>query len=239
MKLRCTLLFFLAQAIVVPVAPAQNRGQDHWVATWTTAQLLYRAPVAPPANPPANPVPANTPQAIARGFNHQTVRMVVHTSIRGNKVRVKLANAFGSGTVAVGAAHVALRSKDSQVLDGSDRVLTFGGKPNCSIGPGMVLLSDPMDLTVAPLSDLAVSLFFPGETGPPTSHNTGLHTTYISKEGDFTGQAAITDTFVTTASYYFLAGVDVIAPAKAGLIVAFGDSITDGTAPTVNTDHSW
>src|ERR1035437_5374441 len=93
MKLRCTLFFFLAQAIVVPVAPAQNRGQEHWVATWTTAQLLYRAPVAPPANP----APANTPQAIARGFNHQTVRMVVHTSIGGHRVRVKLANAFGSG----------------------------------------------------------------------------------------------------------------------------------------------
>jgi lysophospholipase L1-like esterase len=101
----------------------------------------------------------------------------------------------------------------------------------------MVILSDPVDLNVAPVQDLAVSLYLPGETGPPTSHSTGLHTTYI-KDGDVTGQAALADA-VTTQSYYWLAGIDVEAPAAASLIVAFGDSITDGARSTPETNHSW
>jgi lysophospholipase L1-like esterase len=95
-----------------------------------------------------------------------------------------------------------------------------------------------VDLNCSPLTDLAVSLYFPGETGPTTTHVEGLHTTYISREGDVTGQAAMTDA-VTTQSYYYLAGIDVMAPAKAALVVAFGDSITDGARSTPDTDHSW
>jgi lysophospholipase L1-like esterase len=101
----------------------------------------------------------------------------------------------------------------------------------------MVILSDPVDLNVAPLGDLAVSLYFPGETGPPTTHATALHTTYI-KEGDVTGQTAIADA-ATTQSYYWLAGIDAMAPASSSLIVAFGDSITDGARSTSETNHSW
>jgi lysophospholipase L1-like esterase len=95
-----------------------------------------------------------------------------------------------------------------------------------------------VDLGFPALAELAVSLYFPGETGPPTTHATGLHTTYISKEGDLTGQAAMADA-ITTQSYYYLAGIDVLAPAGASLIVALGDSITDGARSTPDTDHSW
>jgi lysophospholipase L1-like esterase len=164
--------------------------------------------------------------------------MIVRSSIGGQRLRIKVANAFNSAPVVIGAAHIALRSKDSEIVAGSDRTLTFNGKPGCTLSPGVVRLSDPVDLNVAPLTDLAVSLFFSGETGPPTSHGTGLHTTYISKEGDFTGQPAIADG-TTTLSYYWLAGVDVEAPAGAAALVTFGDSITDGTASTPNGNHNW
>jgi lysophospholipase L1-like esterase len=103
----------------------------------------------------------------------------------------------------------------------------------------VVLLSDPVDLGLPPLRDLAVSLFFPSQTGPPTTHATALHTTYVSKEGDFTAQTDIAIPAATTQSYYWLAGVDVLAPAEASLIVALGDSITDGSHSTPETDHSW
>ena len=89
-----------------------------------------------------------------------------------------------------------------------------------------MILSDPVDLNVAPLHDLAVSLYFPGETGPPTTHSIGLHPAYI-KEGDVTGQAAMPDA-ATAQSYYWLEASTSLAPAAAALIVAFGDSITDG-----------
>jgi lysophospholipase L1-like esterase len=246
MKLRIMSVLVLAVLCHISIAQAQQAGQEHWVATWATAQLLVRA--APPQAPPAQAVPAAqlTPaqQAAAsvqsinsRGFRNQTVRMMVRTSIGGRRARVTLSNAFGSSPVVVGAAHLAIRAKDSGIVAGSDRVLTFSGRPTCSISPGMVIVSDAVNLDVPKFGDLAVSLFFPGETGPPTTHATGLHNTYI-QEGDQTGQAAMADG-LTTQSYYWLAGVDVMAPAKAALIVTFGDSITDGARSTAETNHSW
>jgi lysophospholipase L1-like esterase len=233
MKLRLTLVLLLGQ-FASQALPAQTARTDHWVATWGTAQLLVRP--QPPATPPAAAPAQQTPGA--RGFNNQTVRMVVRSSIGGRRLRIKVANAFGSAPVAIGAAHIALRAQDSGIVLGSDRALTFNGKPGCTLSPGVVRLSDPVDLNLPPLTDMAVSLFFPGETGPPTTHATGLHTAYISKEGDFTGQPAIADA-ATTLSYYWLAGVDVLTPADAALLVTFGDSITDGTASTPNGNHNW
>jgi lysophospholipase L1-like esterase len=217
MKLRLTVILLLA-----PFAMYAQAKADHWVATWGTAEaLVLQAQASGPA-----------------GFRNQTVRMVARTSIGGQRLRIKVENAFGSSPVTIGAAHIALRGKDSEIVAGSDRALTFDGKPGCILSPGVERVSDPVDLKVAALTDLAVSLYFPGETGRPTNHGTGLHTTYISKEGDFTGQSAIADA-TTTESYYYLAAVDVEAPAEAGALVTFGDSITDGTRSTSNTNHSW
>jgi lysophospholipase L1-like esterase len=230
MKLRLTLPLLLAQS-TSQLLHGQAPKADHWVATWGTAEMLVRP--QPPATPPAQQAPG------AAGFHNQTVRMVVRTSIGGRRLRIKLENAFGSAPVEIGAAHLALRAKDSEIVAGSDRALTFSGRPGCILSPGVVRLSDPVDLSAPALTDLAVSLFFPGETGPPTSHGTGLHTTYISKEGDFTGRPAIDDAARTTLAYYWLAALDVEAPAGAAALVTFGDSITDGTASTANTDHNW
>lgn len=194
------------------------------------------ATAASPAVPPRLPNPAQ--QAInARGFHDQTVGMIVHTSIAGSKLRVRLSNPFGGMTVAVGSAHVALRSKESEIVAGSDHALTFGGKPGCTIGPGMVLLSDVVDMAAPRQADLAVSLYFPGETGPPSSHN-GLHTSYVSKSGDLTSATAIADA-IPTQLHYFLESVDVLAPAGAALVVALGDSITEGFRSTPDTDRTW
>src|SRR5687767_3666876 len=209
--------------------------QDHWVATWTTAQALVR-----PATPAATQPPAALPKAASvgvRGFNNQTVRMIARTSIAGKRLRVKLANAFGAEPVVVGAARIALRKADSEIVAGSDRALSFNGKPGTTIRAGAVILSDPLDLNIPALGDVAVSLYFPGETGPPTTHATALHTTYI-KEGDVTGQPAMPEA-TTTQTYYWLAGIDVMAPAAAALIVAYGDSITDGARSTNERNHSW
>jgi lysophospholipase L1-like esterase len=235
MKLRLTLLLVLAQAGLFTAAHAQKKNSEHWVGTWGTAENLYAAPrpavaAAAPATPQASPIGP-------RGFANQTARMMVRASIGGHRLRVKLANAFGSAPVAIAAAHVALRGKDSEIVAGSDYPLTFNGKPGCTIGPGVVLFSDPADLTFAPLADLAVSLYFAGESGPPTSHSTGLHNTYI-QEGDATAQAALPDA-ARTQSYYYLAGIDVMAPAAAAAIVAYGDSITDGARSSNESNHSW
>jgi hypothetical protein len=153
---------------------ADARAKDeHWVPTWGTAQQLIK--VTPPATPPATATPppaapATTTPAPFRvtTLNNQTVRMILRTSIGGRRARVKLSNAFGMTPVAVGSAHVARRGTDAGIMAGTDRPLTFGGKSTFTLRPGVVIVSDPVDLDVPPLSDLAISLFFPTFRSPPT-----------------------------------------------------------------------
>ena len=224
--------------------------QDHWVATWAAAPqqpAVARPPAArtpvPGCETPAPPPAA--PGGQARGgippaptnFNDQTVRMIVHTSIGGRRARVTLTNAYGTTPLKIGAAHVALRGKESETVAGSDRVLMFNGKPTTTIPQGAQMMSDPIDLNVPSLGDLAVSVYIAAESGPPTNHGTGLHTTYIAK-GNVAGERVLNET-TTTRSYYFISAIEVMAPADTGALVAFGDSITDGATSTNDTDRSW
>jgi len=203
-----------------------------------------QAPVQPAILPPTAPsssigqASAPPPLPPLQTLNNQTIRMILRTSIGGKRVRVKLANAFNGTPVEIGAAHIAIRDSESAIVAGSDRALTFGGQPTFRMWPGAVVVSDPVDLTVAPLTDLAVSLYLPGETGPPTTHATGLRPTYISEAGDFTGKRELSGATVRM-SYYWLSGVEVAAPPNTPLIVAFGDSITDGARSTPDTHNTW
>src|SRR5207249_10276766 len=112
--------------------------------------------------------------------------------------------------------------------------LMFSGKPSVSIPQGAQMISDPVDLDIPQLSDLAISVYVPGESGQLTTHATGLHTTYIAK-GNVTAEPVLHDT-MSTRSYYWISAIDAMAPAEAGAIVAFGDSITDGATSTNDAD---
>lgn len=220
MKLRNLIVALLAGLALVQVANAQ----DHWVTTWTAAPQVARA---------GGPAGAQAPAA----FNDQTVRMIVHTTLGGRRARVTLSNAFGNAPLKVGAANIALRSSESGIVAGSGRALMFNGKPAVAIPQGAQMISDPVDLNVPQLGDLVISVYVPGDSGQLTTHATGLHTTYIAK-GNVTAEPTLSDT-TTTRSYYWLSAVDVMAPADAGAIVAFGDSITDGATSTNDSDRSW
>jgi len=216
-------------------------GQEHWVATWAASPIATNIPAAP-AKPVAAGAPAAAPAkpgpAPLRSFTNQTIRMVANTSIAGRSVRVELANTFGTDRLKIGSAHIALRDHDSAIIPASDRKLTFSGLASATIPAGASMISDPVDLSVPAAGDLVVSVYIPGDSGPPTQHATGLHTTYISSEGDFTGLPDFMPAR-TTNSWYFLSGIHVLAPADTGLIVAFGDSITDGATSTNNANASW
>lgn len=226
-------------------------GQEHWVATWATAEQAVVTGAAAGARGASGPTTVIVPAAAgdpARrfpipptlvGINNQTVRMVVRSSIGGSRVRVRLSNAAGGASVSLGGAHIALRAKDSSIVAGSDHALTFSGKGTATIYAGEVLVSDPVNLTVGPLTDVAVSLYFPKQTSTATNHRFSLHDTYVSKEGDFTGADSIADPMGVVQSYYYLAGLDVVAPANAGTVVTFGDSITDGDQSSNNTNSEW
>ena len=260
---RCASLAIagLALALVLtgwhPALQAQpRRNGEHWVATWATA--VVARPQAPLTSPPA--VAGSPCQAPAFGpgpgraggppptlpaplnFSNQTLRQIVHVSIGGDRLRIVLSNAFGTVPLVVGAAHVALRVKDAAIDPKSDRPLTFGGNPSATIAAGAVAVSDPVSLSVPAFADLAVDAFLPGDTAaspsPLTTHTGALQTNYISTDGNHAGDADL-PVMTTTQAWFFLARVEMAAPDRAGAIVAFGDSITDGTRSTPNTNSRW
>lgn len=235
-----------AQIYRGPAAPPRP------AATPAPASATPAAPPAPAATPAAGANPSGATTAAVQGapaaaprprppqsFENQTVRMVVHTSIGGRRLRLELTNPFGATEVTVGSAHVALRDRESAIVPGSDRALTVDGSKSFKMIPGETVYTDAVNLDFTPLSDLAVSLFFPEATGPLASHSLGLHTTYISGPGDFTAQASIAQPVATSAAYYWISSVDVLAPADAAAIVTLGDSITDGAKSTPDADRMW
>ena len=237
---------------------AQSGTADRWVATWTTAEVGRPQNPAPPAPalrpfmvntrcpaPPAPPVAAPQGQNFApppfMHFTNQTLRQIVHTSIGGSKARVVLSNAYGTAPVTVGGAHVALRDKEAAIQSASDRPLTFGGRPTVTIPANAVIYSDPVNLTVPQMSDVAIDLYLPATTNAPatlTMHGGALQTSYISETGNHVGKATI-PVVGKTQSWFLLSRVDVVAPEAAGAIVAFGDSITDGARSTPDTNNRW
>jgi len=206
------------------IAAAQNT--EHWVTTWATAQQLVPQPPLPEPGPK---VPAT--------LKNQTVRMVARTSLGGRRVRIQVSNAVGSKPLVIGNAHIALRDKAAAIVPKSDRALTFGGRSTITVPPGALIVSDPADLAVPKLTDLAISLYLPQDTGTPSIHPIGLHTNYVV-EGNVTGKTSL-DASATTTAYLWLSSVDVLAPANTGAIVAFGDSITDGFKTTIDRDQAW
>jgi lysophospholipase L1-like esterase len=217
MKIRATL--FLA-ALFASIALSA----DHWVVTWG----------ASPAPQLADEIQMRDAKLV---FENQTLREIVHTSIGSNTVRVRLSNAYGKQTVEVGAAHIALRAKGSEIAAGSDRALTFGGRPTVSIPPNALVLSDPVKLDIPATGDLAISIFLPKAATGAGIHYSAQQTSYIAP-GNVTDTASISNA-TTMTSWVFLTGVDVLAPESASAVVAFGDSITDGARSTVDANHRW
>lgn len=207
-------------AIALDIRKKTDR--DHiWVATW--------------ASSPRGPLPSDNANP---GFTNQTVRLIAHTSAGGTKVRVKLSNAFGNDSLVIGAAHIALRNTKAETMPGTDRVLTFNGSGSVIIPPGAEMISDGVNLDVPALSDVAVSLYLPGPTGPATWHPAANQTNYVSTPGDFTGETQIPVDHTSTA-WSYLTDVEVEAPKGTSAIVTMGDSITDGTGSTLDANHRW
>ena len=219
--------------LLLTISPlgAQSAG-EHWIATWAVAD------VGRPQNPPQTG--AQAPAAFVQ-FDRQTLRQIVRVSYGGSRVRVTLSNIFGTAPLPIGRAHLGIRGSGSTLAAGSSRALTFSGQTAPTILPGALLVSDPVTLTVPPLADLAVDVYLPETTNVPsplTMHGTALQTNFISESGDHSGA----DSFpvaVSTRNWFLLERVEVVAPASVGVVVAFGDSITDGSRSTPDTNNRW
>jgi len=151
-----------------------------------------------------------------------------------------LSNAYGTTPVTIGAAHIAVRDK-AQAIQAPGRPLTFSGRSTITIPLNGIVYSDPVDLAVPQMGDLAVDLYLPGTTnvaGTFTVHTGARQTSYISETGNHAGRTSL-PAAGTTQSWFLLSRVDVVAPDASGAIVAFGDSITDGAASTIDANNRW
>ena len=218
--------FGLSAACTPPaIQGAQPAPSTRWFATWT----------ASPSDAAPRP-PRDSVDRVPTLFN-QTVRLIIRTSIGGDNVRVRVSNEYGDRTLAIGAAHIAVRERGTTVDAGTDRVLTFGGHPTLRLRPGAIAFSDPVALTVPALHDMAISLYLADSARLVTRHALALQTNYV-RQGDVTGARE----FIPDTSLYvwpFLVGVDVTNSAATGVIAAIGNSITDGALSTRDANARW
>lgn len=217
----------LLLALAIPGAIGQSktwsaevdRGQ-RWIGTWATA-----------------PQPA-LPGALER-FESQTVRLIVHVSAGGVKIRIRISNTYGDAPLIIGGARVARRTAGSDIDPTSDRRLTFQGSSSTTIPSHTTMVSDPVALDTPALSDLTISLFLPGSTAATTSHALALQTSYVATDtGDFTADARFRAARPID-SWPFLTGVDVETSTRGAAIVAFGASTTDGDGSTTDANRRW
>lgn len=193
----------------------------HWVGTWATSPMNVWAG-----------------DAVLYGFHNQTVRQVVRISKGGRRFRIRFTNEYGTARIAIAAAAIAMAGADGAVQPSSSRNLTFGGRPEAMLVGGAPLLSDPVELDAGDLSSLAISTYFSGFAPIETYHFTARQTAYISSFGNFVDAVALPPQQVSQSSY-FLSAVLVEAESDCRTIVCFGDSITDGTASTVDANTRW
>lgn len=226
-------------------AALAQSGDLAWKTVWAaSAQGPY-----PVGNPSAQPDQRFAFPDPAIGANDQSFRLILRPSLWGKQARIRLSNAFGTKPVGFDDVHLGLQLGSAALVAGSNRPVTFAGKPSLTLEPGASAWSDPVELAfvtdpASPLLEgrkLAVSLHVVGESGPMTWHAKALQTSYVSApragaKGAQDGEAAYP---YATASWFFLDALDMQAPARTPVVIGFGDSITDGTASTMNGDDRW
>jgi lysophospholipase L1-like esterase len=235
-------VIFATAVIATPVVAQNDQG---WVSSWTgSVQGPY-----PVGNPSAQPDQRFAFPNPAIGANDQTFRLMVRPDLLSRQVRLRFSNAFGVKPLTLDGVFVGLQMGSAAIVPGTNERVRFGTVDNVVISPGRWVWSDPVTLPFVSETGassfaermLAVSFHVVGESGPMTWHAKALQTSYVTApragaRGAEEGEAAYR---YSTTSWFFLDAVDVIAPAGTPVIVALGDSITDGTSSTMNGYDRW
>lgn len=224
-RLSITLAMLAAILAAAGWPTARAAESARWVATWTASPQ--------PVWDNSYPADIRIPPSLA----NRTLRQIAFVSLGGKRMRIVFSNEYGSQPLIIGEAHVALSGGEAKLVKGTDRKLTFGGRSSVTIPPGAPIVSDPVEFAVAPLSNVAVSMYLPEPTPLTTFHWDGLQTAYLAS-GNATGADDI-KSMATTRSRIFLSSILVETPDAARAVVAFGDSITDGNATTPDANRRW
>jgi len=216
----CAAFLLLACAVNnVHASDAPTR----WIGSWATSQQLVE---------PNNALePAD--------LHDLTLRQIVHLSLGGNEIRLRFSNRFGGVPLHLTAVHVAkaISPSSEKIIPASDKALTFSGSPDVIIPPHADYLSDPVSFPANALSDVAITLHIDTAPAEQTGHPGSRATSYIA-HGDLVSAPEFRGA-KTVDHWYFIAGIDVVAPSEARAIVVLGDSITDGHGVTTNGNDRW
>jgi lysophospholipase L1-like esterase len=193
----------------------------HWVGTWAASPQLTEERNLPPE-------PA---------FEDTTLRQVVHVSLGGQRLRVRLSNAFGETALTLLSAHIARSTGGSAIEVATDRALTFLGGPSVTIPAGALMVSDPLDFDLPPLSEVALTVHVRGAPEGVTGHP-GSRTTSFFQAGEAVSARELPEA-VRVDHWYFVNGIDVEAAPAAAVVAILGDSITDGRGSTTNGNDRW
>ncbi|UWE10015.1 SGNH/GDSL hydrolase family protein [Actinacidiphila bryophytorum] len=235
---------FLVKTRTLPVLAA---------VTAVVAALLGAAPPAAPTAPTAPAAPADPPRpggarlaawspSMTIGgpnFDDRTIRMVVHSSINGHSLRIHLSNLRGTTPLTIGSTSVAVQADRATAVPHTEHAVTFGHRTSVTIAPGAEAVSDPVPMTVTADRNILASIYLPNATSSATWHSDAFDTTYLSAAGDHTAEAGDGNYTASTTSWYYLSGLDVVSPDARGVVVAFGDSITDGYNTPTGTYQRW
>jgi len=172
-------------------------------------------------------------------FNNQTIRMVVHTSIGGNSLRVKLSNLRSTTPLSVGAVDIAEQGSLATAVPGTHHPVTYAHAKAFTIPTGAEVLSDPVQMTVGADQSLLVSIYLSQATTSATWHSDAFDTSYLSLPGNHARDDGDGNYIAATTSWYYLSGVDLVSTQAAGTVVAFGDSITDGYNTPTSAYATW
>ncbi|MFD9441349.1 SGNH/GDSL hydrolase family protein [Streptomyces sp. NPDC060006] len=207
-------------SVAAPDRAAPRATPAYWTGTWEAS-----------ASGTAPPLPG------------ASIRNVVHTSVGGTAVRVRISNRLGTRPLVLGGATLARQQpkapRSPNALRGTMRTLTFGGRKRITVPPGRDVVSDPVTLTVPAAANLLVTLHTPGDPGPATYHRDARQTNFYARQGNRVAEVSGAAYTATTGSWYYVTGIDVRRPQAAGSVVAFGDSLTDGSGSTPNTNRRW
>jgi len=197
-------------------------GTQAWVGTWATGPQLTETGNNPPSPP---------------GLTNNTLRQIVFTSISGSQARLRLSNEFGSGPVTMNAVHVALATTGSSINMATDKVVTFSGAASVTIPQNQAVFSDPFDFAVPALGKVAITIAF-GATPTGITGHPGSRTNSFIGTGNMVSAASISGA-VMAEHWYYIVGLDVMAPAGTAALVTLGDSITDGRGSTTDMNNRW
>ncbi len=220
---RGCLLIWLCAFVLSSTSSAAPPSAGRWTGTWAAS------PEAQP-NKTVMSDPAGT-----------TYREIVRISTGGVAVRIVVTNEFGLEPLTIGAARIAVSKGGSTIELSTAKMLSFGGQASVTLPAGTMMVSDPVDLKLPSLADIAISFFIPAQPmSQSTVHSYALQTNYIATGNVVDARTLLTP--VEVSSWHFIKGIEVEVDggsSTGGAIVALGDSITDGAASKPNTNGRW